>query len=377
MEEVILQRKVRIEQGVLVIESFNTSDSDIVSYFKDRKAEEYEGLLETALRAGIIALRSVAVAEKIDYIKKEFGELDNRFSTNLKDRIQELDQRFDDYFGEKGKISEIINNHFGENGKIVKEIFDPKRDGTPLFILSQEFKRELAELREKLGIKEEVDQVKLKTPLKGYDFETICGQKLSEIARLNGDELENTTDKVGTLPHCKKGDYVVTLAGKSPRKIVFELKHVSGISLSKIHESLEEAMKNRQAPYGVFVVKDVEALDESVGWFNEYSENQLVCALSRQGSEDLANLEILLVAYRWAKMRVLLESAVDNTMDASKIKELVLGLQNQLQKFSTIKTQCGTIERSAKEIKSVSDELKEHIADGITEVLKTITESSQ
>jgi hypothetical protein len=52
----------------LVIESFKTTDSDIVEYFKGRKLEDYERLLEKALRAGAIALGSVAVADKIDYV---------------------------------------------------------------------------------------------------------------------------------------------------------------------------------------------------------------------------------------------------------------------------------------------------------------------
>jgi hypothetical protein len=375
MEQSALQDKIHVDDETLVIESFKTTAFDVVSYFRDNKIEEYESLLDAVLRAGTIALRSVAVAEKIDYIQKAFGELDNKFSTDLKNSIQMLDDRFEDYFGEKGKVSEIINTHFGENGKIVKEIFDPNRDGTPLFTLSQGFKRDILDLREKLGIKEETDKLKSKTPLKGHEFEATCELKLSEITRLNGDELENTTDSVGAIPHSKKGDYVVTLVGKNPKKIVFELKNISGkFSTSEIHQSLEQSMKNRQASYGVFVVKDVEALPESIGCFNECADNQLVCALAKEESSDSTNLDILFIAYRWAKLRVLLESVADQRMDAGKIKEIVNDLKNQLRRFTTIKTKCSSIQTSAKEIKDISDELKDHIDDGIGQVLKAITE---
>ena len=84
----------------------------------------------------------------------------------------------------------------------------------------------------------------------------------------------------------------------------------------------------------------------------------------------------LLIAYRWAKMRTLLESGIENRMDASKIKELALGLQNELRKFSTIKAQCSTIEKSAKAIKNVSDELKEDIDERLADILRNITENS-
>jgi hypothetical protein len=375
MEQFALREKIHVDDETLTIESFKTTAFDVVSYFRDNKVEEYESLLDAVLRAGTIALRSVAVAEKIDYIQKAFGELDIKFSTNLTKSIQMLDDRFEDYFGEKGKVSEIINTHFGENGKIVKEIFDPKKEGTPLFSLAQEFKRDVLDLREKLGIKVETEKIKSLTPLKGHEFEVTCEQKLSEITRLNGDELENTTENVGTIPRSKKGDYVVTIVGKNPKKIVFELKNVSNkFSPAEIHESLEQSMKNRQASYGVFVVRDVEALPESIGCFNECADNQLVCALAKEGSSDLANLEILFIAYRWAKMRVLLESVSDQRMDAGKIKEIVDDLKNQLRRFATIKTKCSSIQTSAKEIKDISDELKEHIDEGITQVLKAITE---
>jgi len=45
MQEITFRSKVRIEQDTLVIESFKTTDSDIVSYFKDKKSEEYERLI--------------------------------------------------------------------------------------------------------------------------------------------------------------------------------------------------------------------------------------------------------------------------------------------------------------------------------------------
>ncbi|MGA2785116.1 MAG: hypothetical protein ABSF09_10510 [Candidatus Bathyarchaeia archaeon] len=75
-------------------------------------------------------------------------------------------------------------------------------------------------------------------------------------------------------------------------------------------------------------------------------------------------------------MRTLLESGIENRMDASKIKELALGLQNELRKFSTIKAQCSTIEKSAKAIKNVSDELKEDIDERLADILRNITENS-
>ena len=109
MAEIGFQQKVRIEHDVLIVESFKTTDSDVVSYFKDRKLEDYDRLLEKTLRAGTIALGSVGVVDKIDYVKKEFGTLDNKFSTGLKDTIDQMDRKYEDYFGVKGKFSELIN----------------------------------------------------------------------------------------------------------------------------------------------------------------------------------------------------------------------------------------------------------------------------
>lgn len=127
MQTLAFPQKIHIEEDDLIVEFFTTDDSEVVSFFRNKKKDEYAQVLEMALKAGCIALRSVAVVEKIDYIQKEFNQLDNRFSTNLKDTLNQLDNKYNDYFGEKGKISELISAHFGENGKIVKEIFDPEK----------------------------------------------------------------------------------------------------------------------------------------------------------------------------------------------------------------------------------------------------------
>jgi hypothetical protein len=373
MQELALPQKIRIEHDSLLIESFRTNDPEVVSYFEKVKPEELERIFENVIRAGTIALSSIEVASKIDYIRKEFGELDNKFSVNLKERLQELDEKFEGIFGEKGKFSELITEHFGENGKIVKEIFNPDKEGTPLFSLREGFKRDMSDLREKLGIKEETDQIKARTTLKGFEFETFCETELSEMARTNGDELEKTTDKIGALPRSKKGDYVVTLGENNQRKVVFECKDESDISLPRIHEVLGEAMKNRGATYGVLVVKNLEALPQSVGWFNEYSGNQLVCALTTRETEQISNPEIIHIAYRWAKTRSLLDATMDETFDAGKVKQLVAELKDELQKFTKIKTQCSTIEKSAKDIKSISQEIKDDIDEHLGDILKSIT----
>jgi hypothetical protein len=372
LQEIVFPHNIRVEREELIVESFRTNDREVVSYFKEKRREELPRTLEWVLKAGTIAVQSVEVTERIDYIQKEFNELDKRFTGNLDKKVQELDSRFEDIFGEKGKIAEIMESHFGENGKIVKEIFNPTKEGTPLYVLVQEFRRELSDLRLKLGIKEELDEVKSRTPLKGYDFEAICEQQLNELAKVNGDEVERTTDKVGVVPRSKKGDYVVAVAGSGGRKIVFEIKDVSKISLAQIHESLEESLKNRGCLYGVFVIKNVEALPQSVGWFNEYAGNQLVCALTTQESEQLTNPEILHIAYRWAKARLFLNVSTSERLDATRVRELVEELENELQKFRTIKTQCTTIEKSAKEIRSISDDLQDHFGERLGCILKSI-----
>lgn len=357
-----MEVKIGVEDGTFIVRDFETSDDEIVSYFSDIPAERLEERLRTSLKVGVVALKTIGTTEKIDYIEKEFYKLRQKFAESLTDTASELEKQLEEIFGKDGTFATIIDEHFGENGKLVKQIFDPTTEDTPLFKLKGIIVNKIEDLRRDLGIKEAVEEVKAVTPKKGFEFEDLCESLLSDIVRVHvGDELVRTTEVRGRISGSKKGDFVITLGERPDCKIVLETKDRESVTLPEIHKVTEEAIENREAKYGIFVTKWVESLPKSVGCFNEYQGNHLVCALTSKMHEGVINPEILHIAVCWARIRSLLEMAEAEGLDISLIQAKLAEIHSKLELFARIKTECTNVEKAVKNIRSLSDEIRNGI----------------
>lgn len=234
------------------------------------------------------------MAEKVDFIEKEFNKMGSKFEGVLSNTLQDIGTMYETNFGDNGKFSSLLERRFGDNGTIVKELFNPYKEGTPLFSLWREIKLELENLKQQVGINKEVEKIKEKTPLKGLDFEKYCEAILNNLAKVHGDSLENTSTKPGKLLSSKKGDYVVRFGNNTGKRLVIELKNVDKqFSTKDIQDELEQAKKNREADYALLVVKCVESVPKSVCWWGEYNGHNLVCALGNRDGNSSLHEEIL------------------------------------------------------------------------------------
>ena len=337
--------KIVIENDTLYVDNFETENKEIVSYFAEIPEAEREAKFESMLLAGTVVFKSIGTTEKIDYIEKAFANFHKCFD----DKIDEM---------------------FGEDGKIVKEVFDPRREGTPLFDLKNEIKDVMKEIRDKLEGKKVGDELKEKTTLKGFSFEEVCEQILSDIIKMQqGDELHRTTDEYGLLERSKKGDFVISLGQKPDAKIVLEIKDVGTMSLPEIHRTLEESIENRGAKYGIVVFRYVESLPGSVGWFKEYYGKHLICALGTREHEEFLAPEMLRVAFGWAKMKLLSGTEAGETIDVIPvIREKMQKIKDSLKNFSNIRTQCSNLEKATVKIRSLSDEIEGDITSQLSDM---------
>ena len=372
MATIVEQLKdILIEKGKLIVEKFQTEDKDIVKYFQTIKPEERQERFENVLKLGVVAVKTVGLTEKIDYIEKEFQNLNHDFTHTLDSTIKEMDKKYEEVYGEKGKFSEIIKQNFGENGKIIKDLFDPNKEGTPLYNLRNDIRNEILALRQAIGIKETEKEFVKKTPLKGKNFEDRCELIIGDVARHFGDLLENTTKVQGKLQGSKKGDFVIKHA-ENNKKIVFEIKDTT-ISTNQIQKTLEESIENRDASYGILIVKSVESLPKSIGWFQECGDNMLVCALSSQQNEsDVLHPEILLIAYKWARLRLLLQSFKERKVDSAFIQEKITKIQRKISELRLIKTQCTNIETASDKVRTIVKNLEDIIGKELSEILGSI-----
>jgi hypothetical protein len=354
----------------LIIKNHVVKDDDVIDYFRDAKsAAEMQERLDRVLKIGVMAIKTVGVTENVDYVQKEFNKLDTKINETFETVASTVNENLEDHFGEDGKLAGWFEEHFGEDGKLVKDLLDPNKEGSPLYNLKSELKDELQRIAVAFGAKEKEQEMVQKTTLKGFVFEDYCSKLLSKIAKFYGDGLEITGKITGLIRYCKKGDFVISIGNGISKKIVLELKDGESYSLKELLNGLEEAIKNRDASYGIILVKNVNALPESVGWFNEYNGNQLVCALGNGESDGLLHEEVLYIAYKWAKAKVMMESMKERKIDVSLVTRKVETIRNLLGQFKNIKTHCSNIEKSSKTIKDSTDEIQGRISEELTEIM--------
>jgi hypothetical protein len=384
-----LNPSIQIENGKLIVRNVVIDDTETFECFRDVKREDLENRFKLAVKVGIIALRTIGTTERVDYIQKEFNRLDTRFNEVLQKTADQLSQNMDDLFGEggtlptileenfgeKGKINSVMENHlgdkgtfseqlekhFGKNGLIVKELFDPLKEGTPLYQLKTILADELRSIKEALAIEEAKEEARQKSTQKGRDFEDVCEDLLGNVVRSHkSDVFQRTTTVKGQITNSKKGDFIVDVAGKSESRFVIEAKDWDNLTLPKINQEIDEALKNRGAKFGVFVARWNEAMPSSVGCFNYYNDDRVVCSLGSKDDEVLHE-EILQAAYCWARANVLRKSASCDKVDFDLIDNNLNQIKSHLDLFNTIKNHCANITTSSNKIVGATDDIEAKI----------------
>jgi len=324
-----------IKNGKLIINKLETADPEIVEYLSEQQPGLRQDKFITALRMGVISLKSNQTSVKTDYVVKEFLKLRSEVLTTVQD------------------IQVIHEDSLGENGTLQNQLVE-----------------QFEGFRNALNIKQAEDEIKSKTTLKGADFEEIVSDILSKAAKINGDLLEDTTGVIGKLKACKKGDYVLTLS-ECKKKITLDAKDVGSIAATKIKEVLEGAIENREASYGILVVKSPEAVPKSIGAFNEIGDNMLVCAIGN-GDEETVNVDLLNIALRYAKMRVMSQNSNSKQVDAGLIQQKSESIRQKIVKLRSSKADCTNIEKSSKNIRNNLESIEDEINNDLDSLEKSL-----
>ncbi|MHA2263635.1 MAG: hypothetical protein ACXAEN_14665 [Candidatus Thorarchaeota archaeon] len=351
----------------IVIEELKLRNDTIYKFFEDIDEKEREEALRKVLLIGCVAMRKMAVAEDMDYIEKELSRFMSKMTQDV-DGMFNIEKEGSHLF----KLAKIMEKYFDEGGTM-EGLLDCSEEDSPLFKMKEEIKKEITDLRNDLFKQKGVDETIDATTLKGYDFEDQCEEKLYEIARPFGDEVSRTSTEAGELESRKVGDFVVTLNERPDLKIVLETKDMATVNLPQIHRNLEEAMENRNADYGIFVVKDKDSLPKQVGYFNEYPGNQLV-AVYAVGTEELGNGELLEIAYKWARNKLLFQKGVVTGIDLTSVSDHLEEIQSSIKSFSKVLKQCTNVEKATNKIRKICAEMSEEISfsmDQISDEIKS------
>ena len=354
---------VSVSNGVLKIDGFTTGRGDIVSYFAEMSdSEDMDEKLEKLLQLGILAQSSAGTVIGTQYVETAFN--------NLKEKMARY---IEDAFGSDGDFERQLEKRFGERGT-VREMLDPDRPDTPLNRLRTALHAEISEIRDAVMKQEGYSEAAKKGTQKGTEFEERCMEPICLAAKPHSDIVEATGK--GTGDRDKKGDYVVTIDG-TEKRFILEMKHyTTNITLPKIKQQLDGAMKNRRADYGVLVSRNRSVLPKEVGWFNEYDGNKLVCALS-ENDDGEENMWVIAMAYRWARLRMTSNDGKESDINSDIITKGINEIKASLAKMQAVTTKCGNINKATGEIVELMKEEKRKIENEIDEILHSLKRQVQ
>jgi predicted ribosome quality control (RQC) complex YloA/Tae2 family protein len=170
---------------------------------------------------------------------------------------------------------------------------------------------------------------------KGRSFEDRVHEALERIATARGDAAVQVGDAPGA-GGSKKGDVLVEIGaaeGSPSGRIGVEVKDAR-LSRPKAWEELNGALAARGASFAVLVVSGDESLPPEREQLHEYEGNKLIVAVDPENPDDNS----LDVAYRFARLRVLLAREAELTVDAPGVRDAASEARAALDAMKAIKS---------------------------------------
>jgi hypothetical protein len=401
--ERVLERKTQIimdkRAESVLIRNLEIKDHEVFEVVSDQKEPERPEFVKRALKVGVIALRDVVVAEKIDYVQRKFEklcfELEKIFTQKLgKDGMKgELDRIFSD----KGELHSCLEKVFGSDGKLARDILDmnnakspigqlkltiesyfdgkdsklydmldPNAKDSPISRLRKEILDKMQTIENAITTNIATKEAVKKTTKKGFMFEDTIESFLWQLSKPFGDTIERVGKERGKLGNLK-GDFVITLEdptikGQQP-KIVVEAKTREKLSLSTkgLIGELRGAIQNREALFAIAVTDKV--VTDDLGAYREFEGNKILCAFE----EDGLPLE---VAYKTARAYVLMNirEISSKTLDVTKICGVISKISTDLNSVAGIKAKLTRINTTSEEIDDDIKTLEKNIRQSLEEL---------
>jgi hypothetical protein len=396
---------VRLEGDAIVIGRLTVRDSALASFVADRPAEERPGLLGRALKIGLHALQDSGVTVNVDAVRREFelmlrqteaanekaaAALEQTLRANFADGDGRLPRTLEKFLGDRGALRAFVNELFDESkrdsaiGRIgrllgtyfdgdaskLAQLLDPTRMNSPL----HQFRREIADGFEKLNARLTAIEAaaaargaeRSRSAAKGGDFEDLLEDLLGAVARGAGDTLDRTCDEIGDVIRSKKGDFVLTLDPGLTRgvdlRIVVEAKD-RAMSGREMRDELGEAKANRSAVTGLVVFTPTHA-PAGIAPF-DVRGSDVYCVID-PAAPDLATLEAAVRLARLYALATLRDAGIE--FDAEIVLGALTGIRNQLEAIKGLKSTLTSIGKSAGDVSSGLDRLRDGIVERVFDV---------
>ncbi len=385
---------VRPFNDKVVIESLTIEDARTAKVVRERAEAGHvpTQTVRDAVEIGARVLEREGTAVEVDYVRAEFerhaSELRERLTREIESGEEALAERIAGSFdGERdGSVQKDIDKLVGaaleeQRMKIVR-LFSAEDGANPLTDFKaavvrgfkalderqqnegeanreriEALQRELVELKERTDADSRVAEEAERGTAKGRSFEELVHETIEQIAQAQGDAAHHTGD-TSSESGSKKGDTVVEVGGAvgSPlATIVFEAKN-KRLSKNDAWTELNACMGERDASFAVLVVAGEDKVPSGLDELTEYQGNKIIAVLDREDPDPLA----LRLVYRYARARVLADSADELEVDAAGVRDAAEEAAARLKRANRVRKSLTNVTNSAK---AAGDEFDEMVTD--------------
>ena len=362
-------RRTRVHTllGRLVVENLVVDDPGVAEFVRAREAagEDPVRVVEGAIEIGARILDREQAGASVEVLRadleKTSREVEQRLGETSEHVVTELRTRLEEAFGpDQGHVTRVLDRHFGADsaGAVQHQVkaavaellnesrerlfkqFSSAEESNPLASFqrhavaairqsSDQQHAHLREMNQRIGALQleiaklqaerekalEVAAEHDRSTAKGRPYEEAVFEAIDAIAGGQGDDC----DAVGDLPGVggRKGDVLVAIdgcSGSGRGRIVFEAKN-SRVAKKAALAELDEAMAQRDAAYGVWVVPSEEQLPARVQPLREVNGDKVFVVFDPE--EGRLGLQ---VAYALARARVLMARGDADGLDATAVR---------------------------------------------------------
>ena len=396
--------RVRVEGERIIVEHLALVDPGLAGFVAERAIEDLPGLVERALRIGLLALRDAGVTVNVDAVRREFDGLlartaqaNERAATtldlvlrqNFADGDGRLPRTLESFLGDRGRLQAFVTDLFDESkrdsaiGRMkvllgtyfdgdasrLAQLLDPTRMHSPLHQFRTEVTDGFARLNERLVAIEAAATARAteraKSSAKGADFEDVLEAMLGDVARGPGDMVERTGTATGDVMRSKKGDFVLTVnpvhSAGTDLRIVIEAKDRAK-SVREIRDEIREAKINRGAAVGLVVFTPNHA-PSGIAPF-DLRAGDVYCVVDPE-APDHATFE---AAVRLARLLALVSTRQrQSEVDAPAIAAALAGVREQLDLLKGLKATLTSIGNHTRDVSAGLDKLRDGVLARIVE----------
>ena len=407
---------VRALDDRLVIEALTVTDRRAARVVRER-AEANQPPAETvrkAIEIGTRVLDTEETAANVDYVRHELGELDRRLAGTLEEGASDVAERLATVFGAdrndsvQAQIKEIVGAESRQQREALIRMLTSEDGSNPLIAVQArlgkamldaeerhrkeverlreanakearamqaqvgDLRKELARLLERDAAEQRVAEAEEAGTRKGRTFEERVHAALDRIATARGDSAHRVGDEPG-IGGSKKGDAVVELGaadGACAGRIVFEVKDEQ-LSKNKAWAELNGAMEERQAEFAVLVAAGEESVPVGREQLAEYEGNKMIVAVDPEQPDELG----LDLAYRYARLRVMLKREGELTLDAAGVRDAAEEARSVLKTAQSIRLALTNADKSVSKAREGVDDMVDAV-DGQLDRIESLVASA-